>query len=157
MLKKSLSILLAWIICFGAVVATPFTALSENASEIVEETFADDGAESVIANNTSIPESEHQESDNNKSEDSVVTLANEEFINEKTDLASTGAEQTYGDFKYTVSGSNATITGYTGSGGAITIPAKTNGYTVSGIGTGAFRGNKVITKLTIEFLCRNNI
>ena len=150
MLKKSLSILLALIICFGAVMVTPFTALSENASEIVEETFADDGAESVIANNTSIPESELQESDNNKSEDSVVTLANEEFINEKADLASTGAEQTYGDFKYTVSGSNATLTGYIGSGGAITIPAKINGYTVSGIGTGAFRGNKVITKLTIE-------
>ena len=153
MLKKSLSILLTLIICFSAVMVTPFTALSKNASENVGETFSDEG---VMTDNSSKPESELKNNDDNKSELSVSALVGEEFSNKKSNLAASGAE-TYGDFKYTVSGTNATITGYTGSGGAITIPAKTNGYTVSGIGTGAFRGNKVITKLTIEFLCRNNI
>ena len=33
------------------------------------------------------------------------------------------ADDTYGDFTYSVSDGNATITGYTGSGGAVIIPS----------------------------------
>lgn len=43
-----------------------------------------------------------------------------------------------GDYTYTVSGGFATITGYTGLGGAITIPSTLGGYTVVAIGDGAF-------------------
>jgi hypothetical protein len=45
-----------------------------------------------------------------------------------------------GDYKYTVSNGEANITGYTGAGGAITIPSTLSGYPTVGIGYEAFRG-----------------
>jgi hypothetical protein len=42
-----------------------------------------------------------------------------------------------GDYTYTVSGGNATITAYTGAGGAITIPATLGGYSTVAIGDNA--------------------
>ncbi len=41
---------------------------------------------------------------------------------------------TSGDYEYTVTDGKATITGYTGSGGAITIPSTLDGYPVTAIG-----------------------
>lgn len=44
-------------------------------------------------------------------------------------------------FTYTTNADNTlTITGYTGSGGTVSIPTNINGLTVSGIGTNAFAG-----------------
>jgi hypothetical protein len=65
-----------------------------------------------------------------------------------------------GDFRYANNpGDTVTITGYTGNGGAVTIPDKINGKTVIGIGTEAFfdkeafldgnKDNKNITSVTI--------
>lgn len=56
---------------------------------------------------------------------------------------------TSGDYVYEVSGSNATITGYTGLGGDITIPTTLDGYTVTSIGDGAFEGCHSLTNVTI--------
>src|SRR5665213_2659924 len=53
-------------------------------------------------------------------------------------VQSAGAQQ-YGDYDYTYNGDGTiTITGYTGSGGAISIPAMINGTNVTSIGYGAF-------------------
>ena len=41
---------------------------------------------------------------------------------------------TFGDWTYSVSGSQATITGYSGAGGAVAIPAVVNGITVVKVG-----------------------
>ena len=41
------------------------------------------------------------------------------------------------------------IAGYTGPGGAVTIPSTITGIPVSGIGTNAFRGCTTLTKVTI--------
>jgi len=41
-------------------------------------------------------------------------------------------------FDYTTNNGTITFTGYTGAGGAVTIPAKINGLPVTGIGEGAF-------------------
>jgi len=41
---------------------------------------------------------------------------------------------TYGDWTYTVSNNQATITGYTGAGGAVTIPSEVNGIPVARVG-----------------------
>ena len=58
--------------------------------------------------------------------------------------------QTYGDFGYTVSGSNVTIASYTGSGGAVSIPSLIPGVgTVTAIGDQAFYENGNLTSVTI--------
>jgi uncharacterized repeat protein (TIGR02543 family) len=66
-------------------------------------------------------------------------------------LPSARADITEGDYTYTVSGSNATITGYTGSGGAVTIPGTLGGYPVTSIGDSAFNSTKghLLTSVTI--------
>ena len=52
-------------------------------------------------------------------------------------------------FEYSVSSSKATITGYTGAGGAITIPSKLGGYPVTAIGNKAFYDCDTLTSVTI--------
>ncbi|NLT38538.1 MAG: fibronectin type III domain-containing protein [Methanomassiliicoccus sp.] len=54
-----------------------------------------------------------------------------------------------GDYSFTVSDGNATITAYTGDGGVITIPSTLGGYPVTTIGTSAFSLGYSITSLTI--------
>lgn len=60
-----------------------------------------------------------------------------------------GGEMVSGDYKFTVSGRTATITGYTGSASNISLPQTLNGYMVTTIGDGAFQGNKTITSVYI--------
>ena len=52
-------------------------------------------------------------------------------------------------FTYTTKNSTVTITGYTGPGGAVTIPANINGYPVTGIGNYAFDACHSLTSVTI--------
>jgi uncharacterized repeat protein (TIGR02543 family) len=52
-------------------------------------------------------------------------------------------------YEYEVSGENATITGYNGPGGDISIPSKIEGYTVTAIGENAFRSCSSLTGVTI--------
>ena len=53
------------------------------------------------------------------------------------------------EFEYTVSGSSATITGYKGSGGSISVPTKLGGATVTAIADYAFENNTSITSITV--------
>jgi hypothetical protein len=55
----------------------------------------------------------------------------------------------FGDFTYTATGSEVTITGYTGTGGAITIPSSIGGLPVTDIGTSAFDSKASLTSVTI--------
>jgi hypothetical protein len=52
-------------------------------------------------------------------------------------------------FAFTTNSGAITITGYTGSGGNVIIPATTNGYPVTGISSGAFPLNDSDTRVTI--------
>jgi hypothetical protein len=52
-------------------------------------------------------------------------------------------------FTFVTNNGAITITGYTGSGGAVTIPGSTNGYPVTAIQTNAFFSRTNITSLTI--------
>ena len=55
-----------------------------------------------------------------------------------------------GDFTYTHPGGEATITGYSGSGGPVYIPSSIGGFPVVGIGEGAFEGISSITSLIVS-------
>src|SRR5450830_1721029 len=64
-------------------------------------------------------------------------------------LATTAAVQA-ADYTYTTNSDNTiTITGYTGSGGAVTIPSTINGLPVTSIGNGAFAGFTSLASVTI--------
>jgi hypothetical protein len=52
-------------------------------------------------------------------------------------------------FTFTTNNGQITITGYTGAGGALTIPSKTNGYPVGAIAPSAFENNANLTTITI--------
>ena len=53
------------------------------------------------------------------------------------------------DYTYTTNNGSVTITGYKGSGGAVTIPASINGLSVTSIGTRAFQYCTGLTTITI--------
>ncbi|MBQ3602392.1 MAG: sigma-70 family RNA polymerase sigma factor [Clostridia bacterium] len=53
------------------------------------------------------------------------------------------------EFEYTVSGSSATVTGYKGSGGSISVPTKLGGATVTAIADYAFENNTSITSVSV--------
>jgi hypothetical protein len=52
-------------------------------------------------------------------------------------------------FTFTTNNGAITITKYTGSGGAVTIPSATNGYPVTSIGSSAFYYCRSVTNVTI--------
>ena len=64
-----------------------------------------------------------------------------------TPLAVTAVQ--YGDFTYSTDGSAITITGYTGTGGAVAIPNTINGLPVTSIGVSAFYNCTSLTSVTI--------
>src|SRR5712671_2084385 len=64
-----------------------------------------------------------------------------------TPLAATAQQSA--DFTYASDGSVITITGYTGSGGAVTIPNTITGLPVRIIGTSAFQNKANVTSVTI--------
>jgi len=60
-----------------------------------------------------------------------------------------GAEPTNPDYTYTISNNHATITGYSGAGGAVTIPGTLAGATVISIGEAAFYHCISLTSISI--------
>jgi hypothetical protein len=54
-----------------------------------------------------------------------------------------------GDYTYTLSGGQATITRYTGAGGAVAIPSTLDGYSTVAIGNYAFANSTSLTSITI--------
>ena len=58
-------------------------------------------------------------------------------------VAVDAATQTQDNITYTVSGGKATVTGYTGTGGAVNIPATLGGNPTVTIGTSAFKGTTI--------------
>ncbi len=58
-------------------------------------------------------------------------------------------------FTFTTNNGAITITGYTGPGGAVTIPDTTNGYPVTSIGSGAFYNQTTVTGVIIPYSVTN--
>jgi len=69
------------------------------------------------------------------------------FVLLSTPLAATAQQS--GDFTYDSDGSVATITGYTGPGGVVTIPDTIDGLPVTAIAGGAFYASSLLFSVTI--------
>ena len=57
--------------------------------------------------------------------------------------------ETLGDWTYSVSDNQATITGYSGDDGAVEIPAEMDGIAVVHVGNRCFENNTSVTSVTI--------
>ena len=64
-------------------------------------------------------------------------------------LSLPAAADQFGDFTFTSDGTAITITGYTGAGGAIAIPATINSLPVKTIGASAFSNKSAVTSVTV--------
>jgi len=64
-----------------------------------------------------------------------------------TALPSIAFAESSGDYEYSVNDSKVTITGYKGSDGDITVPAKIGDLPVTGIANGVFSGNNAISSV----------
>ncbi len=64
-------------------------------------------------------------------------------------LSVKAAAETYGNFEYSENDDGVTIDSYTGSSSNVVIPEKIDGYTVTVIGDDAFKGNVIVTSVTI--------
>ena len=83
-------------------------------------------------------------SQSGKSIEELNAMSADELAALKESLSQTAQQ---GDFLM----SNGIITGYTGEGGAIVLPAvDSNGNTITAIGAAAFKGNTTITSVTIS-------
>lgn len=64
-------------------------------------------------------------------------------------MVSCAAAETEGEFSYSVSGGEATVTAYTGSSAALTVPDTLGGCPVTAIGYCAFRECETLTHVTL--------
>jgi hypothetical protein len=73
------------------------------------------------------------------------------------DTNSFNAVEQNNPYSYTVNADNVsvTITGYSGPGGAVSLPATLHGLTVTGIGIGAFAAGESVTSVTIPATVSN--
>ena len=71
------------------------------------------------------------------------------FLSVFTGISFSALAQAYGDYEYTVSNGEATITDYLGGDTVITIPSEINGYPVKKIGNYAFESCYSLTSVTI--------
>ncbi len=76
-----------------------------------------------------------------------VILTNPVSPSTSSAVALTVTGLTEGDYGFSSNGSTATITGYTGAGGAITLPATLGGVPVTAIGASAFSGKSGLTSV----------
>ena len=133
----------------------------EKSSYIENFTYQDDKAaasEEVSSTETTEEEQPNQkeeqaatkkeEEKNTKEEKKNTKQVSSENTTEKEAVAVL-SDTTSGDFTYSVTGTEAAITGYTGSGGNVVVPDTIDGYKITGIGSSAFANNTLITSVTL--------
>ena len=116
--SKIVSAMLAFVVVITAIL--PLGAFSVSASEVMTE-------ELITPEKIMLPPA--YEADKYASSGEAVAATN---------------EKSYGDFYYTVSDNEVTITKYVGTSTSVTIPETIDGYAVTTIGNGAFSQNTTI-------------
>ena len=84
-----------------------------------------------------------------KSDTNILDTIKKQISNYSTALTRATSDITSGDFTYQLSGNDAQITSYKGSGGNVTIPETIDGHTVTTIKYNAFKNNANITGITL--------
>ena len=121
--------LLSFILAAVLVLTPSLTVLAENQAEVVS--MDDVGLELL-------EEPEGSMEGNSKKEENIEPAA------------ASVSEVTSGDFAYTVSAGEATITRYVGAAAAVTIPAQIDGINVVYIANGAFEENTIIESVVFS-------
>ncbi|MBR4456916.1 MAG: leucine-rich repeat protein [Solobacterium sp.] len=100
-----------------------------------------------------ITEEQEEGEDTGETEETVteteeIEEPEEETVSAEEELEEETVTETYGDYEYTSSGREITITKYNGRASSVSIPNEINGNRVVSIGPDAFNGNG-LTELTI--------
>lgn len=105
-------------------------------------------SESPTPVETEVPPAE-MEAPPDETENPPEEAAEEEPEEEPEDSLELLASTVSGDYTYTLSGSEATITGYAGAGGVVTVPVELDGNPVTAIGNYAFQNCTVLTSVSL--------
>ena len=113
-------------------------SLIQTETDIETETSeqTDEESESLIQTETDI------ETETSEQTETITEISDEKMVNDEQELVS-------GDFEYSLSGSDITITKYKGSDENVTVPEKIDGNKVVNIGNEAFRNNRKIKTVII--------
>ena len=136
-------IIMCFLLCSACAKKDPGAALDTDGSSTVDHqsTIAALEAEIIeLKKNQQLADSERQQ----KIDELTAIIESLKAQDGKTENDDT-SQNVSPSFKYTISGTTATVTGYTGNDDVLVIPASIDGYRVTAIGDGAFEGSKVKT------------
>ncbi len=154
MKKRLLAILLsvsmaaANMLDFAVTQAEETTVMERQEKEISEPEKQEEEISEPEKQEEEINKPEKQENTEEKTGEEQGVEVKEE-TEEKQKIMTVAANETYGDFTYSVSGKEATITKYTGNSTSVAIPEKIGEYTVTGIGSSAFSGCETLKEVVL--------
>ncbi|MCD8341519.1 MAG: leucine-rich repeat domain-containing protein, partial [Clostridiales bacterium] len=132
-MKKGIALLAVLTLCVSLSTAAFATGeVEDTASEVAAEA-AEDIVLAVAAEATE--------------EDDLSVSPDDSGVSDSSDATTSTTNSGY---TYTLSDGAATITGYDGDGGAVTVPASLDGYPVVAIGDSAFAGCTQLTSITLS-------
>ena len=147
-MKKVISILLCVVLMIS--LAMPVAA---NEDDAIESEKPEAAAEVAPEDNTEISEESSDEDEEDVTEGEKILQESSEDSSEEPQedyqVESSAENASYGDYTYTQSNGEITITKYTGAAEIVEIPAQIDGIPVTAIGSRAFRNCNSIIKLTI--------
>ncbi len=110
-------------------------------NQIIKKSEQDIDTNKAMSSSARVKEVEEKES---KTEVDHTEDSNSEIL-----LLSSSNDLVWGDYTYTVTRNEATITGYSGTSTTVSIPNSIDGYTVIGIGYRAFSGLSTLSSITL--------
>ena len=141
------ALIAALILVLGAVIALAVKFVPQLISDGGETTAITTTAPQEPADSESTAESDEPET---SAPETSAPAEETKTTAEETKAPDNAPAPVEADYTYVLDASgNATITGYTGGGGVISIPATVGGAKVTAIGASAFRDNQTVTAVTI--------
>lgn len=140
-------------------VAQKYEKPKEKLEDISEGEVVDDTEDPEMSDDSGEKSRSIGDEDETEEPDTEFAILDDKEISEELSVITENLDEgitlltiddlTYGDYTYRVSGNNATITGYTGSGGSIVVPSKIGEYTVTAIGYDAFSNCSKLSSINL--------